>query len=62
MGIATPVEKSFFDQALTNYQAVTQARDGIEHRFAQHIQEIENKYHPATQGQFARLWPELATL
>jgi sulfatase maturation enzyme AslB (radical SAM superfamily) len=62
MGIATPAEKSFFDQALTNYQAVTQARDGIEHKFTQHIQEIENKYHPATQGQFARLWPELVTL
>ena len=62
MGIATPAEKLFFDQALTNYQAVTQAQSGIEHKFAQHIQAIETKYHPATQGQFARLWPELATL
>jgi hypothetical protein len=62
MGIATPVEKSFFDQALNNYRAVTQARDGIEQQFAQHIHAIETKYHPTTQGQFARLWPELATL
>jgi uncharacterized Fe-S cluster-containing radical SAM superfamily enzyme len=62
MNIATPAEKSFFDQALTNYHAVTQARNGIEHQFAQHIQRIETQYHPATQGQFARLWPELATL
>jgi sulfatase maturation enzyme AslB (radical SAM superfamily) len=62
MGIATPAEKSFFDQALTNYQAVTQAQPGIERLFSQHIQEIENQYHSDTQGQFARLWPELATL
>ena len=62
MGIATPVEKSFFDQALTNYHAVTQARDGIEQQFAQHIHAIETKYHPTTQGQFAQLWPELVTL
>ena len=62
IGITTPAEKSFFDQALRNYHAVTQAQPGIEHRFAQHIQEIETQYHPATQGQFAQLWPELATL
>ena len=62
MGIATLVEKSFFDQALTNYQAVTQAQSGIEHKFAQHIHLIETQYHPTTQGQFARLWPELANL
>ena len=62
MGVATPAEKLFFDQALTNYRAVTQAQPGIENRFAQHIQQIETVYHPDSQGQFAALWPELATL
>lgn len=60
MGVATPEEKNFFDQALRNYQAVTQANPGIEAKFAEHIQEIENKYHPDTKGKFATLWPELS--
>lgn len=60
MGIATPAEKNFFDQALKNYQAVTQASSGIEDKFREHIQEIENKYHPDTKGKFAMLWPELS--
>jgi hypothetical protein len=62
MGIATPAERSFFDQALRNYQAVTQAQPGIEKKFAKHIQEIEDRYHPDTKGKFAILWPELASL
>jgi hypothetical protein len=62
MGIATPAERSFFDQALRNYQAVEKARPGIEYQFAQHIQAIENQYHPDSKGKFATLWPELASL
>ena len=62
MGVATPAEKSFFDRALTNYRAVICAQDSIEQKFAQHIQDIETVYHPDSQGQFARLWPELASL
>jgi MoaA/NifB/PqqE/SkfB family radical SAM enzyme len=62
MGIATPAERSFFDQALRNYQAVEKAQPGIEHKFAQHIRDIENKYHPDSKGKFATLWPELAIL
>jgi hypothetical protein len=61
-GLATPVEHQFFDNALTTYRAVTQARPGIETKFRQHITEIENKYHPDTKGKFATLWPELAHL
>jgi hypothetical protein len=62
MGIATPAEQAFFDQALRNYQAVETAHPGIEHEFATHIQEIENQYHPDSQGKFAILWPELEKL
>jgi hypothetical protein len=62
MNIATPAEQIFFDQALTNYHSVTNAQDSIEQKFAQHIQDIETVYHPDFQGQFARLWPELASL
>jgi len=61
-GLATPAERLFFDQALHSYHAVTRAQSGIESRFARHIQAIENRYHPTTQGQFATLWPELASL
>jgi MoaA/NifB/PqqE/SkfB family radical SAM enzyme len=62
LGIATPAEQQFFDQALRNYQAVEKAQPGIERKFAQHIQDIENKYHPDSKGKFATLWPELASL
>lgn len=56
------IERQFFDQALNNYQKVKEAKTGIEHKFIQHIQEIETKYHADKAGQFQTLWPELATL
>jgi MoaA/NifB/PqqE/SkfB family radical SAM enzyme len=59
LDIATPAEQQFFDQALSNYRAITHERAGTTQKFRQHIQDIETKYHPNTQGQFARLWPEL---
>jgi hypothetical protein len=59
-GIATPAEQQFFDQALNNYRTNTQERLGTTRRFQQHIQDIETKYHPDTQGQFEQLWPEIA--
>jgi MoaA/NifB/PqqE/SkfB family radical SAM enzyme len=62
MGVATPAERVFFDQALRNYQAVTEDKPGIKHQFAKHIQDIENKYHLDSKGKFATLWPELASL
>jgi hypothetical protein len=60
--IATPAEKQFFDQALDRYRAVTSATTGIEEQFKQHIQEIETKFHPDKLGEFAKLWPELASV
>ena len=62
MGIATPAERMFFDQALQNYQAVTEAKPAIENKFATHIQEIETQYHPDSKGKFQVLWPELSSL
>ena len=62
LGIATAAEQVFFDRALQSYRSVTQPQPTIEHRFATHIQEIENQYHPDTKGKFATLWPELASL
>jgi len=60
LGIATPAEQQFFDQALQNYRAVKQERAGTTRQFQQHIQDIETKYHPNTADQFQQLWPELA--
>ena len=62
MGIATPVERSFFDQALSNYRAITRARPDIDAKFAKHIHDIESVYHHDQQGKFAELWPEISNL
>ena len=62
LDIATPAEKQFFDQALDRYRAVTHASDNIPEQFKQHIQEIETKFHPDKLGEFAKLWPELASV
>jgi organic radical activating enzyme len=61
-GQATATEKVFFDNSLTMYCSVIAARSGIEQKFKQHIQEIENKYHTDQAGKFVKLWPELAHL
>lgn len=62
LGIATDVERQFFDQALNNYHNITAAKPGIEHKFQRHIKDIEYKYHRDQQGKFVELWPELAHL
>lgn len=62
MDIVTPTERAFFDQALRNYQEVIESKPGIQRKFAKHIQEIENRYHPESKGKFATLWPELASI
>lgn len=62
LGIATDAERQFFDQALSNYRSITSAKPGIEHKFQQHISDIETKYHRDQQGKFVKLWPELAHL
>ena len=59
LGIATPAEHQFFDQALANYRAVTQERTGTTRQFKQHIQHIETVYHPDALGKFKQLWPEI---
>lgn len=61
-GLATDAERQFFNQSLQNYKNVDAAKPGIEHKFRQHIAEIENTYHQDQQGKFAELWPELAHL
>ena len=60
--IFNPIEQTFFSQALDKYQHSDQARDKIDIRFQNFTNQIENRYHPDTQGQFEQLWPELAWL
>ena len=54
----TDSERSFFTQAEQNFNNTP--TEDLTEQFKQHIQEMENKYHRDQQGQFARLWPELA--
>jgi MoaA/NifB/PqqE/SkfB family radical SAM enzyme len=51
-------ERQFFDQALKNYRAVTESKPAMQHKFIEHIKEIETKYHSDKLGQFESLWPE----
>jgi len=61
-GLATHTDRTFLDQALRNYQAVTQPNTVMSRKFNDHVKQIETQYHPDQVGQFARLWPELNTL
>jgi MoaA/NifB/PqqE/SkfB family radical SAM enzyme len=61
-GLATDVERAFFNTLLQQYQSNTNLITTQTHEFAKHIHQIENKYHPDQLGQFARLWPELSNL
>ena len=60
LGIATPAEQQFFDQALSKYNSIEAAQPGIVEKFKKHIHDIETRYHPSTAGKFQQLWPELA--
>lgn len=62
LGIATPEETQFFDQSKTKYQEITLQAPHLAHKFKQHTHDIETRYHPDSQGQFEKLWPELAFL
>ncbi len=62
MGIATPAETQFFDQAKIKYQAITHQAPELVYQLKKHTQRIETEYHTDTQGQFEQLWPELAFL
>ena len=58
-GLVSDNERVFFDQALKNYQQVTDDCLEVTEKFKHHIQDIETKYHKDKVGEFARLWPEL---
>ena len=53
--LCLPMERDFFQQVLANSTS-----DDVRAKFVKHIHDIEHVYHPKTQGQFARLWPEIA--
>jgi hypothetical protein len=59
LGIATPVERQFFDKVLAKYTN-SQPNPVIQQKFQQHIQDNETVFHPDKAGEFRRLWPELA--
>jgi hypothetical protein len=61
-GLAVDSDKAFLDQALRNYQSVTESKPVLASKFAKHIKEVEFQYHPDQAGQFAKLWPELQEL
>jgi hypothetical protein len=61
-GLATDAERVFFDTLLQQYRSNTSTTSAQTQEFVKHIHDIENKYHPDQQGQFARLWPELSNL
>ena len=62
LGIATPAEQQFFDQAMVTYQQVKTHSQTIQNQFQQHIHDIEHVYHTDQAGRFVKLWPELAHL
>ena len=64
MGIATPAERQFFDNALVTYQNRLSENkvSTIDTDFWRHIHDNETRYHPDKAGEFERLWPELAFL
>ncbi len=54
-------EESFFDNVKHSLRTIATDSD-VRDQFWQHIQDIEDRYHPDQKGQFARLWPELLML
>lgn len=60
-GLATKSEQSFF-QGVINSLNTSPNTDSLITEFAQHINQIEQIYHPDTHGRFAKLWPELEFL
>jgi hypothetical protein len=61
-GVATPVERQFFDQALEKFRSITQEQPGMTELFKAHIEQNETEYHRDQAGNFVKLWPELAHL
>jgi len=54
--LCLPAEKMFLEQVAASTQ-----RDDLRSGLRDHIREIEQVFHPDQQGQFAALWPELAS-
>jgi hypothetical protein len=54
-GLCTANEQEFFKNIHFNDKV-----EDLRIEFYQHISEIESNYHTDQQGQFSRLWPELA--
>jgi hypothetical protein len=55
-------ERQFFDTALAHFKIQKDPKLDTLHRLSDFIMKLETVYHPDSQGQFARLWPELASL
>jgi MoaA/NifB/PqqE/SkfB family radical SAM enzyme len=55
LGICKANEEEFFKNIKFNIGV-----EDLKMEFYQHVEEIESTYHTDQQGQFARLWPELA--
>jgi radical SAM protein with 4Fe4S-binding SPASM domain len=55
-------ERQFFDTALIHFKMQKDPKLDTLHRLSDFIMKLETVYHPDSQGQFARLWPELASL
>lgn len=62
LDLATPAEKTFFDEALRKYSSITDSMSANQKQFQHHIHQNETVFHPDKQGQFAKLWPELEFL
>ena len=58
-----PTAKNLFDAALIYYKSspLTSSIESLE-KLRKFVDDIETKYHPATKGEFARLWPEFGEL
>ena len=53
--------EDFFQHVKTGLQNIA-TDSSVREDFWQHIEDIENRYHPDQRGGFARLWPELFML
>ena len=57
--LCRPSERQFFESVQQNFN---RTQDDLRSALQQHIDAIENKYHPDQQGKFAKLWPEISNL
>jgi MoaA/NifB/PqqE/SkfB family radical SAM enzyme len=54
--ICLPAEQQFFETVLQTLQT----KQDLRPQLRKHTEQIEQQYHPDTQGQFQQLWPEIA--